>query len=144
MRFFSPTSLAVILTPEFVEGKNPRILLFTFIKNKRIVISTEAAHSLIVSGAAEKSASYLLLPQLLSPLLFAFAVASLVVIPEGDLCTPDTSSPRSPRHGAAFDISYEASSRPESRSLIARRSGETPALVLVFVFAFGVRDGLRN
>jgi hypothetical protein len=42
-------------------GKNPRILSLSlpvlFLKTKRIVISTEAAHSFIVNGEAEKSAS---------------------------------------------------------------------------------------
>jgi hypothetical protein len=44
-------------------GKNPRILslllplLVLLLETKGIVISTEAAHSLIVSSEAEKSAS---------------------------------------------------------------------------------------
>ena len=50
------TECDVILTLSVVNGKNPR-LCFSLHQNKGIVISTEAAHSLIVSGAAEKSAS---------------------------------------------------------------------------------------
>jgi hypothetical protein len=49
--------LAVILSA----AKNPPHFVFavacSFSKTKKIVISTEAAHSLIVSSAAEKSAS---------------------------------------------------------------------------------------
>src|SRR3981189_1361461 len=50
-------------------------------QNKRIVISTEAAHSLNVSGAAEKSAS--LPPPSPATSAFAFAVAVAVGIRAG-------------------------------------------------------------
>ena len=51
----SPKLLFVIRPLSVVKGKTP--FAFHLHQNKEIIISTEAAHSLIVSGAAEKSAS---------------------------------------------------------------------------------------
>jgi hypothetical protein len=83
-------ALAVACSPYPNQRTNPKN------PNQRTVISTEAAHSLIVSSVVEKSA---FLPRPcgspLSALTVAFAF--LVVIPERDQLLPLLSPPGNPR-----------------------------------------------